>query len=196
MPSAKAIAEQRHPWDRHEGESSAAHLAFQAYLEIGPSRSLNAAYASRGQKGGKEVARRKAPGIWQRWSKSHDWPARATEWDAHLAKRIREGFADALRDRAAEMGAATIREYYAELRKIKTLANDVIACTRARVSAAKSWPRNDLHGDAATMRIAAETLGLTNRDLLAILGHPQLFALLSSYEGEPKKLPAPEGAKG
>ena len=193
MPSAKAIAEQRHPWDRQEGESSPAHLAFQVYLELGSERSLNAAYSSRGQKGGKEVARRKAPGIWQRWSKSHDWPARAAEWDAHLAKRVREGFADALRDSATEMGAATIREYYAELRKIKTLANDILGCTKARVSAAKAWPRNDLHGDAATMRIAAETLGLTNRDLLAILGHPQLFALLSDYGDAQKKLAAPKG---
>ena len=189
------VLDPRHPWDKQEGESSSAHVAFQAYLEIGPSRSLNAAYASRCQKGGERVARRKAPGVWQRWSRTHNWPERAAEWDGHLAKRVREGFADALRDHAAELGAATIKEYYNELRRVKKLANAVLECTERRVGAARLFPHRNLQGDASAMRTAAETLGLANRDLLAILGHPQLFALLVGYDHEPEKSPPAKGAK-
>ncbi len=81
-------------WERQEGESGRAFRAFTQYRDLGPGRSLNAAYTA--SREAKEELR--APGTWYEWSARFRWVERAAAWDAFLdgerlqarAKRERE----------------------------------------------------------------------------------------------------------
>jgi len=73
------------PWDRQEGETSKAYAAFVAYLELGPERSIDAAF--RQQNGSRKAAGR--PFWWHRWSSKWSWVARAEAFDHHeLTEKI------------------------------------------------------------------------------------------------------------
>jgi len=80
-------------------EPEAAFRRFLAYRNLGPSRTLDAAYrAFPGVKKG--VKRCRAPGQWQRDSVAFHWPARALAWDvsvlAQKGQAIVVRFVDAL----------------------------------------------------------------------------------------------------
>jgi hypothetical protein len=78
----------RRPWERQEGESAKAYKAFATYRDLGPKRSLNAAYTkSRGVKGASKE--RRATGTWHRWAIEHHWVARATAYDDHVDAKAR-----------------------------------------------------------------------------------------------------------
>lgn len=62
-----------HIWDIQEGESTRAYKAFEVYRDMGPQRSL----AKVSQKHAKTLPTLKD------WSKTHDWVARASAWDAY-----------------------------------------------------------------------------------------------------------------
>ena len=72
------------PWDQRETESQAAYGRFLTYRNLGPTRSLDAAYEiHRGvPKGAKRPKRR--PGCWQRDCKQFEWKARAEAWDVFV----------------------------------------------------------------------------------------------------------------
>lgn len=67
-------------WDRQPGEPAAAYARFLIYRNLGPGRTLNAAYwVYTGAPEG--TARRPAPGSWHRDSAMWNWPSRASDWD-------------------------------------------------------------------------------------------------------------------
>lgn len=72
-------------WDQRADESAKAYRAFEAFLDLGPDRSLDAAFRS--YKGVSGV--RRAPGIWQRWYALYKWRDRADEYDRFLAHQHR-----------------------------------------------------------------------------------------------------------
>jgi len=73
------------PWTRQQGETTKAHAAFCAYLDLGPDRSIAKALPD-----GASTGKRR---WWEHWSSKHDWVRRAQEYDAHL-------FNEKLADRA------------------------------------------------------------------------------------------------
>lgn len=87
-------------WDRRPKETPAAWLAFQAYRDLGPKRSLADARAKTGARPG--AGRR-----WERWSSQHNWVTRCAAYDARLdgakqAAAITE--AEAIGRRHAQLG--------------------------------------------------------------------------------------------
>jgi hypothetical protein len=72
------------PWDQRETESTAAYARFLTYRNLGPTRSLDAAYQiySGVPVGAKKPKRR--PGSWQRECRDLDWTARAEAWDVSM----------------------------------------------------------------------------------------------------------------
>src|SRR4051794_11269416 len=85
------------PWDRRPDETPAAFRAFTAYVEMGPSRSLDAVGRQLYGSGRK----RDATGRLQEWSMKNDWVARAAAYDAHQDRLRSEA-----RDRAVSESAA------------------------------------------------------------------------------------------
>ncbi len=74
-------------WERRPEESGRAYSAFVLYRDLGPTRSLAAAYAASRHPGG-GVAK-KAASHWEEWSSAYDWVERAEAYDAHLEARRR-----------------------------------------------------------------------------------------------------------
>jgi len=71
----------RRAWDQREDESVKAYAAFQAYMTLGPNRSMLAAYkAATGKVGGKNP-----PGHYTDWSAKYEWTKRAKAFDRHQA---------------------------------------------------------------------------------------------------------------
>lgn len=67
------MSDERHAWDRREGETSRAYAAFRAYRDLGPRRThreLPPPYNTQAVEG---------------WSRHNDWVARASAWDDHAA---------------------------------------------------------------------------------------------------------------
>lgn len=66
------------PWNRRPDESDKAWIAFVAYRDAGPAdRSVRKTAAALG----------KSETLVGRWSSTHDWPARASAWDAWVDER-------------------------------------------------------------------------------------------------------------
>jgi hypothetical protein len=84
-------------WERQFGESRQAFAAFQAYRDLGPGRSVDAAYrAARGPH--EDHARTtRATKRWRLWTARWRWAERASAWDAHLDDEARLAQEDAVR---------------------------------------------------------------------------------------------------
>jgi hypothetical protein len=67
-------------WNRRDGEPAKAYAAFSKYRDLGPDRSLNAAY----QVDSGLPASVRAPGYWAEWSSAWEWVERAAAYDAYL----------------------------------------------------------------------------------------------------------------
>lgn len=79
-------------WHRRADETSAAHLAFRAYLDVGPGRTVFSAYKAAKERR-KDVNRRarqirSAPSRWYRWAEAHAWTERADAYDAHVQREV------------------------------------------------------------------------------------------------------------
>ena len=77
------------PYEQLPGEPGPAYQAFNTYLGLGPSRTLDGAYRAShpGHKPGQ-----RAPGNWRTWNKSHNWAERAAAWDrrnVHVADQAK-----------------------------------------------------------------------------------------------------------
>lgn len=75
------------PWEQQPDESGTAFLAFQAYLKLGPSRTVRDAYR---QRTGNAQATQ-AGGSWNKWVKQHRWQERARAHDDHIAGLHQKG---------------------------------------------------------------------------------------------------------
>lgn len=136
-------------WDRQPNESEAAYARFLAYRNLGPARSLDAAY--RVTKGDESL---QAPGSWAQESARFEWVRRASEWDIHNLLTQSE--------RAATLYASAV-ERYAE--KVLNSLGDVEfkdgdSLTRAIDLLAKLFPGDSL---AALVASRAERPGDSGR---------------------------------
>jgi hypothetical protein len=76
--------------DRLKAESARAFAAFCTYRDLGPGRSLLAAWQQHNSDAGATRLSRKCPGQWQRWSVRWQWVERAREFDVELDAVKRE----------------------------------------------------------------------------------------------------------
>jgi hypothetical protein len=68
---------ERKEWERREGETARAYDGFREYRDMGASRSL----AKAAEKLGKSTR------LLKKWSRSHDWPARAHAYDEYMERK-------------------------------------------------------------------------------------------------------------
>jgi hypothetical protein len=137
--------QQKHPWDQWPGESDPAYARFTAYLSLGPSRSLEAAYQAmlpKQERASEGVKRRRPPGQWYRDSGAYCWVKRALAWDianmAAAGDRATAAYVHAVQACAARVvesltrlpGPADWKEF---LETLKTLAALIPAETVASV---------------------------------------------------------------
>jgi hypothetical protein len=99
------MSETTESWEKRAGESSRAYAAFCVYRDLGPGRTLTAAYR---QASGREKA--VPPGQWTGWYQDQEWRRRADEYDAKIE-------ADTRRERERAHLAA-IRDYRARQRAL------------------------------------------------------------------------------
>lgn len=71
-------------WERQEGETAKAFQAFCCYRDLGPKRTLPAAYAAYKGRGIGGKAAKRAPGFFERWGSQHNWVERAEAFDKHM----------------------------------------------------------------------------------------------------------------
>lgn len=110
------------PYERQPGESSRAFRAFAIYRDLGPSRSLNAAY--RHAKGSQDPALR-AHAVWSGWSSKFDWPVRAAAYDDHVDAQIRHEREARFRELEARRMDCEIAEQ-AEVEQLAALVTEKI----------------------------------------------------------------------
>jgi hypothetical protein len=85
-------------WEQHEGEPDEAYVRFLYYRNMGPTRSLDAAYQQYVESGEIETKEKgiivapkrtktpRANGQWKEDSSSYQWEFRANKWDIHMLK--------------------------------------------------------------------------------------------------------------
>lgn len=97
------MTDEQYPWVRRTSERGKAYDAFQAYLRLGPRRTITEAAAAVG------ISRDSAQDL----SSRHDWVARSVAYDQHLATAATDGIADQMasaRDEDLEL-AGQMRGY-------------------------------------------------------------------------------------
>lgn len=134
------------PWVRRAAESAVAWHAFRAYRDLGPRRSLDAVdrllypHSTPGERresatpdGGDDAPRRRR-GCLSRWSRVHDWVARASAWDAHLDRAARISQVEAVKAMNARHAAIAKAVQAKAVEALRLLAagemdaSDVIRC--------------------------------------------------------------------
>ena len=103
-------------WDRQPSEGGQAYAAFCHYRDLGPDRTIDAAFrAARGPKGPSQgpegtaepQAIPRANGCWKRWAEKHAWRDRALAWDHRTDQIVQDArekvIATVSADRAARM---------------------------------------------------------------------------------------------
>ncbi len=102
-PGLALVVSSSQVWTRRPGETSTAYAAFCTYRDLGPTRTLLAAYQQgggpkRGPKGAQETS-----GHWKRWHRRHEWRSRAEAYDAYLDEEKRRAEAQKWRERGEDL---------------------------------------------------------------------------------------------
>jgi hypothetical protein len=122
----------KQPWERRRGESAAAYARFLLFRNLGPARSLDAAYQAyvataetadspTDSEVGKGDKKRRAPGSWQKEAVAQSWADRAAAWDVAML---------------SDLGRATVVSYCSVLERIGT--RGLVAVVDNEI-APKSW---------------------------------------------------------
>jgi hypothetical protein len=76
----------KQPWEQQKGEPDSAYVRFLLYRNLGPARSLDAAYAA--QSKAANGSKRRAPGAWFAESVRWHWQERACAWDIAMLAQL------------------------------------------------------------------------------------------------------------
>lgn len=104
------------PWERRKQESGKAYVAFLAYRDLGPDRSLDKAYASQT---GQELNGRRASRHWSQWAKDFDWVRRAEHWDVHNTQIAERAFSERIRELGKQQAEFTVQEFDRLVRRVR-----------------------------------------------------------------------------
>lgn len=108
-------AKGRNPWDRLPDETAKAYGAFCTYLDLGPTRSCDKAFAQ-ANPGNQRKGR---PAEWHRWSKKYEWVKRSEAWDVHEREVEEAARLERLRELARKRGDAEFEAFEALLKDVR-----------------------------------------------------------------------------
>lgn len=126
------MPDERQPWHRQPWENDSQWMAFQTYLNMALPRSVDGAYrlyfaAKNGlQPGDESVAKKRAVGGWQNWSRGRTWTGKAIDggsgwetralaYDAHLARQLEAQREHDLIERQKQLVNDELQDYAAQL---------------------------------------------------------------------------------
>lgn len=164
----------RYPWEQREGETHKAYLAFSAYRNLGPNRSMSRAISEmpESNRGGKPETTRR---WWETWSSRYDWIERAKAWDLEQ-ERLRRV---ALQREAVEMGKRQAQAAYdlelVMLAPVRALVARMSDAIEGR--AVEDWLENLSPGEAIALATSVAKV------------YPQLARLERLARGEPTEIP-------
>src|SRR5579871_3562506 len=86
MAGKKRAKKTKYPWDQQPEEPDAAYARFLVYRNLGPSRSIDAAYHSAGaiNAEAKRSKAKRASSTWFLEASQWNWQARAEAWDVFM----------------------------------------------------------------------------------------------------------------
>src|SRR5262249_22947145 len=111
-PNSDTMGKQRQPWDQREDEPDGAYIRFLIFRNLGPPRTLVAAYQAflADREEASEGVEKRAPGQWHTDCRVFDWVNRCRAWDiAMLSEHGKESivaFNDAIRRASVKVCAA------------------------------------------------------------------------------------------
>jgi hypothetical protein len=122
----------KQPWERRRGETETAYARFLLFRNLGPARTLDAAYRAYlatpeiddgppDIEVGKGDKRRRAPGSWQKEAAEQSWADRAAAWDVATL---------------SDLGRATVVSFCSVLERICTRSLSAVVDNEI---APKSW---------------------------------------------------------
>jgi hypothetical protein len=95
------------PWERQPKESPKAYAAFCAYRDLGPTRSVEKAFAALKP----DTKRSGRPAEWYGWSRRFEWVKRTEEFDAYTEEVQRKHFDARLKQLAHEQADFAVEEF-------------------------------------------------------------------------------------
>jgi hypothetical protein len=100
-----------HPWDRQENEPKATYVRFLLYRDLGPTRTVEAAYEKfLGEKAaGKSGETLSVSGQWWKDCSTYNWTDRAQAWDIHIFSKVGREAAVALGHYVRELATRGLR---------------------------------------------------------------------------------------
>ncbi len=117
-PRLALVVSAAEAWTRRPGETATAYAAFCVYRDLGPGRSLDAAYA---QAKGLQKGDKRASGNFQRWRRDHAWKNRAEAYDAYLDEEKRQAEAQKWRQRGEDLVEEQYQLAVAMLEKVRQM---------------------------------------------------------------------------
>lgn len=99
------MAPPRLPWNAQIDEKASAFRAFQTYLNLGPTRSIEKAWR---MASGKES---KTPGHFTKWAQEYKWTERAEAWDLHAHEVVAKQNEETMRRSAVDLTQTRINAY-------------------------------------------------------------------------------------
>jgi hypothetical protein len=128
-------------WDRRESETTYAYRCFCCYRDLGPDRTLAAAYhACQPSFHGDRV-----PGHVADWSRDHDWVQRAEAYDDHLEGIRRRAYERQQRDLAARRAAFELQNQERLERNVQELDQLVLATIESTRQDARPGEGSETH---------------------------------------------------
>lgn len=128
------MGDTRAPWERQSWETDQQYIAFQTYRDMPRPRSVDGAYrihfASMNglQASDRSVARKRAVGGWQNWSRGRDWKGkaipdaqtweeRANAYDTDTERRVQAQFEENLLQERTQLVRDELADYQLQLSK-------------------------------------------------------------------------------
>lgn len=161
---------ERQSWEKMQGEPAEHYVWFLAYRNLGPGRSVDAAYKLTVRKGLKKQKPKTASGKWSEACADWNWPERAVQWDIAMLTdaglKVMAIFTASLEAYAAKVLAALQDErnrprgWTGAVEGMRTLANFIPPETfQALCAHTGSLGAGGVGSDAADVDRSAETAG-------------------------------------
>lgn len=118
MSEQELQTKQLNPWDQQPGEPSEAYARFLVYRNLGPGRSLDAAYGIANVGNRRKSSERS--GTWQENATAHRWRERAARWDVAQLSVVVPSTAGVIFEAIAEFARQVLAEVQAGTHKPKS----------------------------------------------------------------------------
>ena len=146
------------PWTRQQDETPRQYECFCIYRDLGPGRSLDAAYRKELATKAQQKRNTRATGTWTRWYTSNQWKSRAEAWDQYLDEQKRQAAAEEWRKR----GEALVEEQWGLSKALMKKAFQMLSFPLAE----KTVEKKDK--DANPIEVTVQPAGWRMRDAASL----------------------------